>query len=126
MRTSTDDPLKRYLYPLDVGPKWIAAIQEIAAHYHQTPTILIYGQKAAGKSTFGRLLTNYILTTKSTPAASGSDVETASPVRVYWLDLAPGEPEYSPHGQMSLVAVDEPSLGPPFTHSNDWTSPGIT
>ena len=41
---------------------------------------------------------------------------------VCYLDLDPSKPEYAPHGQISLTAVQELSLGPSFTHP--MTTPG--
>jgi polynucleotide 5'-hydroxyl-kinase GRC3/NOL9 len=35
---------------------------------------------------------------------------------VYFLDLDPEHPEYSPHGQISLTLVREINLGPSYTH----------
>jgi polynucleotide 5'-hydroxyl-kinase GRC3/NOL9 len=35
---------------------------------------------------------------------------------VYYLDLDPEKPEYTPHGQISLVIVRTLNLGPNFTH----------
>jgi polynucleotide 5'-hydroxyl-kinase GRC3/NOL9 len=35
---------------------------------------------------------------------------------VYYLDLDPEKPEYTPHGQISLVVVRTLNLGPSFTH----------
>ena len=65
---------------------------------------LVCGPKAAGKSTFSRLLTNRLLT-----SAGGTK-------GVVVLDLDPGQPEYAPPGTLSLVHVAAPNLGAPFTH----------
>ena len=68
------------------------------------PRIMLCGPKGAGKSTFARLLANSFLTRKF--ARNG----------VGFLDLDPGQPEYSPPGDLSLVHMKNCNLGPPFTH----------
>ena len=68
------------------------------------PTILLAGPKGAGKSTLSRILVNRLLTT--------SDLDA-----VAYLDVDPGQPEFSPPGTISLSLVHNPVLGPPFTHS---------
>lgn len=68
------------------------------------------GFNGSGKSTYARLLTNILLTR---PDAA----RTNSKRGVCWLDLDPAHPEFSPPGQLSLVHVTEPILGPAYTHS---------
>ena len=63
---------------------------------------LVCGPKAAGKSTFSRLLLNRLVSRRSTAVAI--------------LDLDPGQPEYGPPGVLSLVHVTQPNLSAPFTH----------
>lgn len=55
-----------------------------------------------------RLLSTSIETTKSAKAATNPEVAL--------LDIDPGQPEYSPPGQLALVHVQEPNFGPPFAH----------
>lgn len=69
---------------------------------------MVTGPKSSGKSTFGRLLTNNLLTYYST----GSKRKHAHGIAV--LDLDPGQPEYCVAGQIGLVHVTEPILGPSF------------
>jgi polynucleotide 5'-hydroxyl-kinase GRC3/NOL9 len=68
------------------------------------PVILIAGSKNTGKSTFARILTNKLLT---------SSVEN-----VVYLDVDPGQPEFSPPGIISLNFLSTPILGPPFSHAD--------
>ena len=65
---------------------------------------MLCGPKGAGKSTLTRLLTNELIS-KSSPASG-----------VYLLDLDPGQPEYSPPGDVSLVHLRSYNFGPPYTH----------
>lgn len=51
------------------------------------------------------MIANGILTSTVTPQSY-----------VMYLDLDPGQPEYGPPGQVSLIAVQCPNLGSPFTH----------
>lgn len=74
---------------------------------------MICGPKSSGKSTFSRLLTNRLLTTSATQ-------ETDSPIA--FLDLDPGQPEFSPPGQLSLHLLSKPNFGPPFSHPDGLTS----
>lgn len=71
------------------------------------PIIMICGPKSSGKSTFSRLLINRLLTTSATQEAD-------SPIA--FLDLDPGQPEFSPPGQLSLHLLSKPNFGPPFSH----------
>lgn len=65
---------------------------------------MLTGPKSSGKSTFARILGNKLLSDSS--ASKGIAV----------LDLDPGQPEYSPPGQLSLLHIQEPNFGPPFSH----------
>lgn len=72
---------------------------------------MLCGAKHAGKSAIARRLVNTYLTgpSTSTQAKQGSR-------SVLYLDLDPNLPEYTPHGQVSLVLVKEVNLGPTYTH----------
>ncbi|KAF8465958.1 hypothetical protein BDZ91DRAFT_794528 [Kalaharituber pfeilii] len=87
--------------------------------------ILIAGPKSTGKSTFSRFLANYLLT-HPTPFDT-SNAFTSYPIRnVAYLDLDPGQPEFSPPGviSLSLLSSQTPILGPPFTHPAGPAGPG--
>ncbi|KAG0131576.1 hypothetical protein HOY82DRAFT_333133 [Tuber indicum] len=66
------------------------------------PVILLSGGKSVGKSTLSRILTNRLLTAETYP-------------RVYYLDVDPGQPSFTPPGFLSLHVLERPILGPPFT-----------
>lgn len=74
---------------------------------------MICGQKGSGKSTFVRTLINHVLTTNGY-RDSRSVVPHQN--RICLLDLDPGQPEFTAPGQVSLVVLSQPVLGPPFTH----------
>ncbi|XP_070615141.1 polynucleotide 5'-hydroxyl-kinase NOL9 [Erythrolamprus reginae] len=65
------------------------------------PVILVCGPKSIGKSTFNRYLMNLLL--------------NRLPCLEY-LECDLGQPEFTPPGCISLVNVQEPLLGPPFSH----------
>lgn len=69
---------------------------------------MVCGPKSSGKSTFTKLLCNRLLSemTGSTTTSQG----------IALLDLDPGQPEYSPPGQLALVHVQDPNFGTPFSH----------
>lgn len=72
---------------------------------------MLCGPKSSGKSTFGRILGNRLLT-----GAGQQTRNRKTPLSVVVLDLDPGQPEYTPAGTVALVEVREPNLGPSFTH----------
>lgn len=104
--SSQDGPQKAFLYPLLSPPEWNAALSKLTESREQAPAIFVCGPKSSGKSTFGRLLTNRLLSNIAAPSASG----------IALLDLDPGQPEYSTPGHLSLVHLQEPNFGPPYAH----------
>src|SRR6201999_1736614 len=84
----------------DTVLRWLAAKSSAPK---QITRIMAIGAKASGKSTLNRVLSNYIYS-----HSQGGNI--------LYLDLDPGQPEFSPSGQISLVEVAAPMLGPPFTH----------
>lgn len=68
---------------------------------------MLCGPKSSGKSTFSTLLTNRLLTE---PGAQKSGMA--------FLDLDPGQPEYTTPGQLSLMHITEPNFAPPFCHAS--------
>ena len=110
VQNSKDDPDGRILIPLDTTPDWLAAVAHVYMSSPQIPQkIMITGSKNAGKTTFAKFLTNGILTQHRWQAIPQQTV--------YWLELDPGQPEFSPAGQLSLVQITQPIFGPAFTHS---------
>lgn len=78
---------------------------------------MITGPKSSGKSTFGKILANRFITDRT----SGSKKRAYREVAV--LDLDPGQPEYCVAGQIALVHLTKPVLGPSF--SRPLSSSGI-
>ncbi|KAL4942459.1 hypothetical protein BDV06DRAFT_192039 [Aspergillus oleicola] len=110
LHTSADDPLKRHLRPLHLEKQWSAAIKSLSQRSGRLQ-VLVCGPKASGKSTFGRYLLNHLLS-----PAPQTESNYANTDGVAFLDLDPGQPEFSPMGQISLVHLRSPVFGPPFTH----------
>lgn len=87
---------------------------------HGRLRVLVCGPKASGKSTFSRYLLNHVLS----PAPETESGHTNSD-GVAFLDLDPGQPEFTPMGQIYLAHLNAPFFGPPFTHpSLDHSSDG--
>ena len=105
-KSSDDDELQRSLSALEIDSGMDTVLRTLSARVMvepRKPRILAIGAKSSGKSTFNRILCNHIQSW--TPAA-----------RCQYLDLDPGQPEFGPPGQVSLVEVATPLLGSPFTH----------
>ena len=101
LRTTSDDPLGRSLVPLEIDE----SLKKIRIEAEGAPPrIMAVGPKSAGKSTFNRTLCNMITSRPGKKA------------RCLYLDLDPGQPEFGPPGQLALVEVTQPILGPAFTH----------
>ncbi|RAK77190.1 putative RNA processing protein Grc3 [Aspergillus fijiensis CBS 313.89] len=108
--TSADDALKRHLRPLHLEKQWSSAIKSLSQRGGRLRT-LICGPKASGKSTFSRYLLNHLLS--PAPQTESSYRNTDG---VAFLDLDPGQPEFSPMGQVYLAHLRSPVFGPPFSH----------
>lgn len=90
--------------------QWSSAIKQLSQRGGQLRA-LVCGPKASGKSTFSRYLLNHLLS----PAPSTEGTYNTSD-GVAFLDLDPGQPEFSPMGQVYLAHLRAPFFGPPFTH----------
>ncbi|KAH0566380.1 hypothetical protein GP486_000238, partial [Trichoglossum hirsutum] len=112
LRSGDDIPghWKYEVKTLDLSESWKQLICELTESIKKEalPVIAAAGPKSAGKSTFCRHLYNSILTNPTT--SNGND-------GVAFLDLDPGQPEFSPPGQVSLFHLRSPLLGPPFSHA---------
>lgn len=106
LASNTSDSFTRPLSPLEIDEETKRILSRVNAKLEPSPTssILAVGPKSSGKSTFNRLLCNMII---SRPGSSQ---------KCWYLDLDPGQPEFGPPGQISLVEVSMPILGPPYTH----------
>ncbi|KAI9373292.1 hypothetical protein BJX61DRAFT_390822 [Aspergillus egyptiacus] len=110
LHTSADDPLKRHLRPLHLEKQWSAAIKTLSQRNGRLQ-VLICGPKASGKSTFSRYLLNHLLSPAPQTESNYFNTDGAA-----FLDLDPGQPEFSPMGQIYLAHLRSPVFGPPFTH----------
>ncbi|KAL2023722.1 hypothetical protein VTK56DRAFT_1436 [Thermocarpiscus australiensis] len=108
--TSEDGPQRAVLQELVSPAEWNKKLSQlVTARRNATPIIFLCGPKSSGKSTFGRLLANRLITDRA-----GSKNKPWSSVMV--MDLDPGQPEYSPPGVISLSKVSTPNLSPSFCH----------
>ncbi|RKF63702.1 Polynucleotide 5'-hydroxyl-kinase GRC3 [Erysiphe neolycopersici] len=105
--SSNDQNQKLPYHSLVSPPEWNLAISSCLKYSNIPPIVFVCGPKSTGKSTFAKLLINRFI--------SGS-TENLATTGVVLLDLDPGQPEYSPPGQLSLIHVKEPNLGPSFSH----------
>ncbi|RFU30861.1 hypothetical protein B7463_g5506, partial [Scytalidium lignicola] len=110
------DGLKRVnIRPLISPPEWNEALAKVAVlNGGKAPIVMICGPKSSGKSTFAKLLTNKLWSPPTNTSKGTSEVRNHPGVAL--LDLDPGQPEYSPPGQLSLIHVQEPNYGPPYSH----------
>ena len=91
-------------------PEWNKKLAElVGTKQKKAPVIFVCGPKSSGKSTFGKLLANRLLTD-----TADSKKRAWSSVAV--LDTDPGQPEYSPPGVISLNKITTPNLSPSFCH----------
>ncbi|KAK8858722.1 hypothetical protein IAR55_002951 [Kwoniella newhampshirensis] len=100
------------VYPHMTSASWSKALEPLTSNtYHaasgvledvDTPLVaLVKGPKRSGKSTFARALLNNLLNRYQ---------------RVAWLDCDLGQGEFGCGGVVGLWILDQPVLGPPFSH----------
>lgn len=112
MQNSVDDPYKRPLRLLEPPSDWLIMVSKLIAS--NSMTVMVCGPKGAGKSTFCRMLANKILPNVPVQQRKSGSMEFSN--HVAFLDLDPGQPEYSPPGEISLHKIRSFNLGPPFVH----------
>lgn len=116
LQSSSDDIHQRPLNIMELPQDWSLTIQRIVSRESaaRPAAILVCGPKGSGKSTFCRFLANALCTISFTQRHA----ETLSPAKtgVMLLDLDPGQPEFSPPGEVSLLQVHSCNFGAPFTH----------
>ncbi|PBP20836.1 RNA processing protein [Diplocarpon rosae] len=95
-----------YLQPLVSPPEWNLLLSKLSEPAQKQRVIMVCGPKSSGKSTFTKLLANRLLSVTLENTVTGVGI----------LDLDPGQPEYSPPGQLALVHIQNPNFGPPFSH----------
>nr|CDP30057.1 Putative protein similar to Protein GRC3 of Gibberella zeae [Podospora anserina S mat+] len=105
-------PKKVALQELVSPPEWNKKLASLIATKRKgasSPIFFLCGPKSSGKSTFGKLLANRLITDRA-----GNKNAPWSPI--YILDIDPGQPEFGPPGVISLVKLTSPNLQPPFCH----------
>lgn len=108
--TSDDAPRRIIIQELNSPAEWNKKMAELSSPKQtRPPVVLVCGPKSSGKSTFGKLLANRLVTSRK-----GGRMKTWQNVAV--LDIDPGQPEYGPPGVVSLVTVSKPNLAPSFCH----------
>ncbi|KAF3490930.1 uncharacterized protein GIQ15_00447 [Arthroderma uncinatum] len=108
LHSSSDDPYKRHLRPLHLDKKWSMMIKQLSRRAGALK-VLTCGPGGSGKSTFNRYLLNHLLSPSPDASKSVND-------GVAFLDLDPGQAEFSPMGQVYLAHLRAPALGPPLSH----------
>ncbi|KAI1259701.1 hypothetical protein F5Y18DRAFT_442880 [Xylariaceae sp. FL1019] len=115
--TSEDGPKKMALQDLRSPAEWNKELATLLTTKTSKPlSAMITGPKSSGKSTFGKILTNRLLT-----SASGNPQRHSGVDGVAILDLDPGQPEYCVAGQIALVLVTKPVLSPAFCRQETMT-----
>ncbi|KAL9580952.1 MAG: hypothetical protein Q9212_004184 [Teloschistes hypoglaucus] len=116
LRFSSEDGYNRSLYALDPPCDWQPLILKLlsAEHAARPKAVLVCGPKGSGKSTFTRMLSNAMVTKPSKKPPFGKGRSNGEGLIL--LDVDPGQPEFSPPGEISLVKVNACNLGPPFSH----------
>lgn len=82
-------------------PRWKQVSEKVKSF--DNSVILVVGSKRSGKSTFCKYLTNFLLS------------ETSN---INYLELDPGQPEYSPLGSLALYDINEFSFSPSYAHES--------
>ncbi|KAF2835870.1 hypothetical protein M501DRAFT_1019473 [Patellaria atrata CBS 101060] len=114
------DPLKRSLRPLYFSTQWQLVFEQLwDSSRRRPPAVMFYGEQGSGKSTLAKVFTNALLTRHSETASASvsQNMRTTSFKSVFWLDLDPGQPEYTTPGQVTLLRIEELNLGPSYSHS---------
>ncbi|TLD33002.1 hypothetical protein PspLS_00970 [Pyricularia sp. CBS 133598] len=109
--TNEDGPRAAPLQELSSLAEWNKKLASLAAasRKSESMTILVCGPKSSGKSTFGRLLANRLVT-----ETNRRNDQPKPGVAI--LDIDPGQPEFGAPGVLSLVYVESPNLQPSFCH----------
>lgn len=90
---------------LELPKGWQPLLTSLTSTNHRGKPVAAFvcGPKGSGKSTFVRMLTNGINDAKGSRS-------------IALLDIDPGQPEFSPPGEVSLVQIRSYHFGPPFCH----------
>ena len=113
LQWSKEDIHQRPLRSLNLPEDWQPLINEITSHIEndKPSKVLVCGPKGSGKSTFCRWLSNFFLSSTRIQRQIAESGDC-----LFLLDLDPGQPEFSPPGEVSLIELQSHNLGVPFTH----------
>ncbi|KAI9822464.1 MAG: Polynucleotide 5'-hydroxyl-kinase grc3 [Pycnora praestabilis] len=115
--SSADDPLERPLSLLELPECWDFTMTKFCEPTRRiVPMVLVCGPKSSGKSTFSRILVNKLVTRNLRGPKTSAAHRNGRNDGVVLMDLDPGQPEFSPPGQLSLIHLRSPVFGPTFTH----------
>ncbi|EMG48832.1 GRC3 Polynucleotide 5'-hydroxyl-kinase GRC3 [Candida maltosa Xu316] len=89
---------------LDTNPAWIDDLQTLKRSTVKPMKIMIIGNKNTGKSTFAKTLLNEILIDRTKP-------NNRKKINVDYLDLDPGQSEYSNPYCLSLSTINKVNFG---------------
>lgn len=108
--STSDDEFGRHLRPLHNAKQWGFAMKALSQRGGDL-RVLTCGPKGSGKSTFNKYLLNHLLS-----ISPSQDMQHPGNDGVAFLDLDPGQPEFSPAGHIYLAHIKSPILGPPYSH----------
>ena len=98
------------------SPVWDTAVSSILKSLNslekRNPRLVVAGGKGVGKSTFMRYVTNRLLQSLS----ANTDFNVAHVPAVLYIDLDPGQAEFTIPGCLSVTKVVRPLMGPNFCH----------
>ena len=97
------------------NPDWEIAVSSILnalASENKNPRLVVAGGKGVGKSTFTRFIINRLL--QSNKKMDSTPIST-----VLYIDLDPGQAEFTIPGCLSITKVTRPILGPNFCHMDN-------
>jgi polynucleotide 5'-hydroxyl-kinase GRC3/NOL9 len=112
--SSDDVPKYGLVKELSSPGEWNKKLAQLTAPKPSSPPrILICGPKSSGKSTFSRMMANRFVTHHVAPRSDPKDIPWNS---VAYMDIDPGQPEFTPPGVIALVTMSKPNLGSSFCH----------
>ena len=94
------------------NPDWdiaVSSILDALSSKNKNPRLAVAGGKGVGKSTFTRFIINRLL--QSNIKMDSTPIST-----VLYIDLDPGQAEFTIPGCLSITKVTRPVIGPNFSH----------
>ena len=97
------------------NPDWDIAMSSILnalASENKNPRLVVAGGKGVGKSTFTRFIINRLL-------QSNTKMDSTPISTILYIDLDPGQAEFTIPGCLSITKVSRPIIGPNFCHMDN-------